>query len=292
MQYTVYNRLMKQPLSFVLYCIGGIALAAALFFGIRNFLSNQGSEALLDSMRQTQESEADVQDVIPAISAMPLETAIPTAEPTAAPTQIPLVENPYAESFLANEDMAAWIVIDGTVVDYPVMWTPRDEEYYLRRGFDGSYSSAGCLILDTDSCLAPLTTNLIIHGHNMRNGSMFAVLADYEDEDFYQEHQTITLYTADVERRYEVMAVFRSQVYKKTDEVFKFYQFFQADTEEEFADFYDNVMALAEYDTGVTAEFGDHFLTLSTCAYHVTNGRLVVVAKEVEEGDHYLPMDE
>ena len=82
---------------------------------------------------------------------------------------------------------------------------------------------------------------------------------------------------------YEVIAVFYSQVYYASDLVFKYYNFFQADTEEEFRYFYDNIRELSFYDTGVTAEFGDKFLTLSTCAYHVEDGRFVVVAKEIEQ---------
>ena len=72
----------------------------------------------------------------------------------------------------------------------------------------------------------------------------------------------------------------------------KFYKFFQADTQEEFDDFYNNIKQLSQYDTGVTAQFGDHFLTLSTCVYHVEQGRFVVVAKETDPGDHYLPIQE
>lgn len=211
----------------------------------------------------------------------PQETPEPTPES---------VVNPYRDSFLANSDMAAWLQIPDTKIDYPVMWTPEDEEYYLRRGFDGSRNKNGCLILDTDSCLEPLTTNLIIHGHNMKSGTMFGTLANYEEESFFQEHRSITLYTKECQRNYEVIAVFYSQIYKKSDQVFKFYKFFQADTTEEFDDFYQNIKSLSLYDTGVTAEFGDCFLTLSTCAYHVENGRFVVVAKETESGDTYLPI--
>lgn len=124
----------------------------------------------------------------------------------------------------------------------------------------------------------------------MKSGAMFGTLMDYEDEAYWKEHKRIALYTKECLRNYEVIAVFRSQVYKKSDQVFKFYKFFQADTAEEFDDFYQNIKAMSLYDTGVTAEFGDCFLTLSTCAYHVENGRFVVVAKEVESGDTYLPI--
>jgi len=217
------------------------------------------------------------------------EASPPAASPSGEPVQ-EAVENPYRDAFLSNEDMAAWIQIPGTNIDYPVMWTPEDETYYLYRDFDGSENKNGCLILDTDSCVDPLTTNLIIHGHNMRSGAMFGNLTDYERETYCQEHNEINLYTRECQRRYEVIAVFRSQVYRKSDQVFKFYQFFQADSQEEFDDFYDNIKNMSIYDTGVTAEFGDHFITLSTCVYHVENGRFVVVAKEVEKGDTYLPI--
>lgn len=203
-----------------------------------------------------------------------------------------LVDNPYVDYFLQNEDMAAWLYIPDTLIDYPVMYTPGDEEYYLRRGFDKNYSTAGCLILDTDSCMEPLSTNLIIHGHNMSSGTMFGMLNKYEDEEYAKEHHLIYLYGKDYEHIYEVMAVFKSKVFYKSEEVFKYYKFFNAFTQEEFSDFYDNVKELSEFDTGVTAEFGDNFITLSTCSYHVENGRLVVVAKEIEPGQLYLPFTE
>lgn len=235
----------------------------------------------------SKEAASDTAPEAPTASAAAgLESAAPT------PTPDPLVENPYKKAFLANEDMAAWLQIPDTNIDYPVMWTPEDENYYLYRDFDGSDNKNGCLILDTDSSLEPLTTNLIIHGHNMRSGAMFGNLTDYEDKKYYENHKQIVLYTKECQRNYEVIAVFRSQVYKKSDQVFKFYKFFQADTQEEFDDFYDNIKALSLYDTGVTAEFGDCFLTLSTCVYHVEQGRFVVVAKEVESGDSYLPVQE
>lgn len=232
---------------------------------------NSLSDAIADKDISLPDENIDIDEDIPEIQAVP---------------------NPYAESFLANEDMAGWLVIPGTVIDYPIMWTPDDENYYLYRDFNKADNANGCLILDTDSSLNPLTTNLIIHGHNMKSGAMFGNLTDYENEDYYKEHKQIILYTEECQHNYEVIAVFRSQVYKKSDDVFKFYKFFEANSEEEFNDFYDNIKKLSIYDTGVSAEFGDNFITLSTCVYHVTNGRFVVVAKEVEPGDTYLPIEE
>lgn len=231
----------------------------------------------------------------PIVNSTPKPTTAPTPTPTVAPTPEPtpiLEENPYKEYFAANADMAGWLVIPDTKVDYPLMWTPRDENYYLLRGFDGSSDKNGCLILDTDSCIDPATTNLIVHGHNMKSGAMFGELTKYEDATYGAEHSKMYVHTKTTIREYEVIAVFRSQVFKKSDNVFKFYKFFEAASEEEFLDFYNNIKEMSIYDTGVSASYGDRFLTLSTCTYHVDNGRFVVVAKEVSEEEKYLPMEE
>lgn len=195
-----------------------------------------------------------------------------------------LMDNPYAFAFGENEDMAAWLVVGDTVIDYPVMQTMEDEEYYLCHDFYGNPDRSGCLILDTDSSLEDvhLTSNLIIHGHNMKIGTMFGSLDEYRDEDYFQRHRFMELYTKDELRRYEVMAVFRSQINLSSDDTFEYYRFFHAETEEEFRLFYDNIKESSLYDTGVTAQLGDCFLTLSTCAYHAEDGRFVVVAKEIE----------
>lgn len=283
----------RKFLSAVLAVIAAGCLIAAVVLAVQRFTDDLHSRETADELRASAEAvKGENPEQLPeSVSSEPASEAASESVEIPEPTPAPVV-NPYRDSFLANEDMAAWLQIPGTNIDYPVMWTPRDEEYYLYRDFDGSDNKNGCLILDTDSSLNPLTTNLIIHGHNMKSGAMFGNLTDYEHEDYYQEHKNILLYTEECLRNYEIIAVFRSQVYKKTDEVFKFYKFFQADTQEEFDDFYNNIKALSIYDTGVTAEFGDRFITLSTCVYHVEQGRFVVVAKETEPGDSYLPLTE
>lgn len=286
-------KISKKTLSVILFVLAGICILAAVILFLRGHMEDQRMEASLNELRPTavpeSASNTSSNETLEPVAASTESTA---EEPSSPTEEFDRVPNPYADSFLANSDMAAWLQIPGTNIDYPVMWTPRDETYYLYRAFDGSENKNGCLLLDTDSCLDPLTTNLIIHGHNMKSGAMFGNLTDYENKDFYEEHKNIILYTEECQRNYEVIAVFRSQVYRKTDQVFKFYKFFQADTQEEFDDFYNNIKQLSQYDTGITAEFGDHFLTLSTCVYHVEQGRFVVVAKEVESGDHYLPVQE
>lgn len=186
----------------------------------------------------------------------------------------------YTEMYEINQDLAGWLAIEGMKIDYPVMQC-EDDNYYLHHDFYGEDSKYGCLYVkeraDFDA-----GTNFIIYGHNMKDGSMFGDLDLYLKEEFYKEHPAISFGTLYEERTYDIIAVFRSQIYDADDDVFKYYQFYEADTQEEFEDFYGNIKELSLYDTGVEAAFGDTFLTLSTCAYHVQDGRLVVVAKRRE----------
>uniref|UniRef100_UPI004057BB47 class B sortase n=1 Tax=Acetatifactor sp. TaxID=1872090 RepID=UPI004057BB47 len=277
-------------------------MVAACILLIQQTIQNSHSEERLTELQESAEptqaeteytmeepTQQEPSDILEESSDIPIENPEIAEESVEEPTAIP---NPYADVFAAYEDIVGWLIVPDTNIDYPVVWTPEDENFYLRRDIDGNADTNGCLILDTDSSVDPISTNLIIHGHNMNSGAMFGHLADYASEDFCKEHTQITLYTEECRRNYEVIAVFRSEVYKKKDTVFKYYKFFHANSEEEFEDFYQNIKNLSLYDTGVTAEFGDRFITLSTCSYHVERGRFVVVAKEVECGDSYLPIEE
>lgn len=209
------------------------------------------------------------------------EYTLPTKPETENENEQEEEEVSYQKFFDANEDMIGWLHIPETEIDYPVMQTMDDEEYYLHRNFFKENDRNGTLILDTDSDINKTSNNLIIHGHNMKSGAMFAALKDFEDAEYAKDHSRILFYTEDEKREYEVIAVFRSKVYTAEDKVFKYYQFFEAKNQEEFDNFYNNIKKLSEFDTGVTAEFGDEFITLSTCEYHTKNGRLVVVGKRI-----------
>lgn len=186
----------------------------------------------------------------------------------------------YAGLYEENKDLAGWLSIEGMKIDHPVM-QGEDDSYYLHHDFYGQDSRYGCLYVKEQADLNA-GTNFIIYGHNMKDGSMFGDLDLYLKESFYKEHPVISFDTLYEERTYDIIAVFRSQVYNADEDVFKYYQFYEADTQEEFEDFYGNIKELSLYDTGVQAKFGDTFLTLSTCAYHVPDGRLVVVAKRTK----------
>lgn len=185
----------------------------------------------------------------------------------------------YKDLYMQNGDMTGWLSVEGTKIDYPVMQC-EDDEYYLHHDFEKEDSKYGCLYVRERADLEN-GTNFVVYGHNMKDGSMFGELDLYLEEEFYKEHPNISFHTLYEEYTYEILAVFRSRIYGEKEDAFKYYQFYEAKTKEEFDDFYENVKELSLYDTGVEAEFGDTFLTLSTCAYHVKNGRLAVVAKRV-----------
>lgn len=110
---------------------------------------------------------------------------------------------------------------------------------------------------------------------------MFADLCKYESQDFYREHKTIRFDTLDSFGEYEVIAAFKTVAY--SEEGFKYYHFVNAESAGAFDGYIAECKALALYDTGVSAEYGDQLITLSTCEYSRTNGRMVVVAKLLEE---------
>lgn len=191
----------------------------------------------------------------------------------------PVILKKYQDLYEKNQDMVGWLSIEGMQIDYPVMRC-EDGEYYLHHDFYGEEDKYGCLFVKEEADVDTPGTNFIIYGHNMKDGSMFGDLDLYREEKFFKEHREISFDTLYEERTYEIMAVFLSQVYENDQDVFKYYQFYEAKTPEEFDTFYENVKKLSFYDTEVEAEYGDTFLTLSTCTYHVEDGRLVIVAKK------------
>ena len=195
--------------------------------------------------------------------------------------ELPDVLEEYQTLYLKNKKLIGWLKIDDTIIDYPVMQTG-DNEYYLDHNFNQEYDKNGSLFLDYNCNIYPRSTNLIIYGHHMKSGQMFGQLQKYAKESYGEKHSIIRFDSIYEEAEYQVMYVFRSQVYNEDEFVFKYYQFIDANSEEEFNSYMEEMAGLSLYDTGVTASYGDSLLTLSTCDNSQTDGRFVVVAKRIK----------
>ncbi|MCM1179581.1 MAG: class B sortase [Clostridium sp.] len=197
-----------------------------------------------------------------------------------------MVQKKFAKLYQNNHDFLGWIQISDTHIDYPVMYTPGDHEngeYYIHRNYEKEYSAAGLPFVDANCDIKLPTDNIIVYGHNMNSGTMFHDILQYEQEEFYQKHKTFRFDTIYENAEYEVVAMFYGQILDKDSKNFKYYEFVNAGNEEEFMDFVNNVKAMSVIDTGVEVEYGDKLLTLSTCAYHVEDGRFAVVAKRKQD---------
>ena len=185
----------------------------------------------------------------------------------------------YRTLKVKNSDMVGWVKIDGTRINYPVMHTPSKPDFYLYRAFDKSYSIYGCPYLQDNCDLNRPSDNFIIYGHHMNDGSMFSDLVKYTSKDFYNNHKIIHFNTITQKHDYEVIAAFSTSV--NEGKGFRYFDFVNAYGSEDYDSFIKSVKRLSYYDTGKTAEFGDKLITLSTCEYTHSNGRMVVVAKQL-----------
>ena len=177
----------------------------------------------------------------------PAESVTDTeTETSAEPTEPPAAEHNIQALIAENSDCIGWLSIDGTNISYPVMYTPSDPQKYLRRNFYGKYSQSGVPFLD-GRC-SPQSTNLIIYGHNMKNGTMFSDLKKYLNTDFLNSHRTVRLETADGVFLFTVTEV------RRTNTADQWYN-------------------------RITSEDGRQ-LILSTCYGSGKDGRLLIIAAE------------
>lgn len=188
----------------------------------------------------------------------------------------------YAAVYAQNPDMVGWISIADTRINYPVMQTPDDPNFYSKHGFDKNTSNHGCPYLNTNCDVSKPSDNLIIYGHCMKDGSMFADLDNYTSKAFWESHRMITFNTLSQRQTYEVIAVFKVVAGTGSASEFKYYSFTDASSPVAFEDYISRAKSKALYNTGITAEYGDNLLTLSTCEYSNHNGRLVLVAKKTD----------
>ena len=174
------------------------------------------------------------------------EPTVTAAQTESEPTERPAAERNIQALITENADCIGWLSIDGTNISYPIMHTPHDPQKYLRRSFYGKYSQSGVPFLDGRCDLQ--STNLIIYGHNMKNGTMFADLKKYVDKDFLSAHRTVKFETADGVQTFTVTEVLKTNISN-------------------------------EWYNRISAEDGRQ-LILSTCYGSGKDGRLLIIAAE------------
>lgn len=180
-----------------------------------------------------------------------------------------------------NPDIVGWLEIKGTNVSYPVL-QGSDNEFYMTHNYKKEKSKNGSIFLSKDYDWNLPSANLLIYGHNMQNGTMFEELLKYADYNFYVQHPIINFTTVDEDAEYEIISVFKSRVYYKSEQnVFRYYYFINAETEDEYNEFVSNAKNSSLYNIDANATYGDQLITLSTCSYHVKDGRFAVVGRKI-----------
>ena len=230
----------RNKLALIFFCL--LLLAVAVLSGVEIY-----SE--LKERQKEKEDFAAVAEIaeLPMTEAPPESVTDAEAEMSAEPTEQPAAEHNIQALIAENTDCIGWLSIDGTNIGYPVMHTPSEPQKYLRRNFYGRYSQSGVPFLDGRCSLQ--STNLIIYGHNMRNGTMFSDLKRYVDGDFLNAHRTVKFETADGIRYFTVTEVLKPNT------------------------------SDAWYDR-IAAEDGSRCLVLSTCYGSGKDGRLLIIAAE------------
>ena len=142
-----------------------------------------------------------------------------------------------------NEDVVGWIEIENTSINYPVL-QGEDNDYYMNHNYKKEEQKGGSIFLDKDYDWSIPSSNLLIYGHNLNNGTMFEELLKYENQEYYTEHPIIRFTTIEEDAKYEIISVFKSRVYYKSEKnVFRYYFFINAENEQEYNEYVQNAKA-------------------------------------------------
>ena len=173
---------------------------------------------------------------------------------------------------IQNKDLIGWIKIDNSNINYPVM---QNGNYYLRRNFYKNYSKLGTPYL-ADYCNIRTSDILTIFGHHINQGYMFADLLKYQNYDYYKSHKYIKFYTLEddktIENIYEVCFAFKIKA-----ERYSYYSYTRFYDENDLKEYIENCKNLSFYNTDTKFDYGNQFVTLSTCEYSQKNGRMIVI---------------
>ncbi len=183
----------------------------------------------------------------------------------------------YVRLHNKNSDFVAWISIDGTKIDYPVMQNVNDDEYYLHRNFQKKADKNGLPFLAKGCDILDVNSNHMVYGHHMKSGMMFTDLLDYAEQSFFKTHSEIHYDTLYDTGTYRVFSAFYTDVTEGSKH-FRFYDYAGSLDEELFDEYVKQVSEKSLYPVENLPVYGQTLLTMVTCSYHTKNGRFVVVA--------------
>lgn len=247
----------------------------SLYMIIFTFINDRQEQNAFDELTAIVEQEKEKLDTQ---SQEPEKTTPTVTELVSESESEPVILPEYVALYEQNNDLFGWLSIYDTPINYPVMHTPDDSQFYLRRAYDKSDAQSGTPFLD-GACFEGCG-NYIIYAHNSKNEKMFGTLPKYADKEYWEKHTTIYFDTLYEHGEYEVIAAFYGKAIAEGDPGFRYYQYTNLTEPNVFEEYMTQVEFANIYDTGLSAEFGDELITLSTCSYHTDNGRFVVVAKK------------
>ncbi len=278
--------------TFIGYALIAAAIVCAIIFTVQQIRSSGNAKELeeLQSMRQEAQQEyasdysSPIEDDITSeeqdANAQGDSQEIASSQEVLPQTTSLSILPEFEELYDQNNDLVGWLEIEGTQINYPVMQIEDDNTYYLKHNFNKKRDNNGSLFLDGRNSFATnRDDNLIIYGHNMRSGKMFGTLKQYLEEDYYNEHQTITFDTIYEKATYTVVGAGLSQVSYQDEDTFRYYDFLDAENEEEFNKIISKLNKLIVCGD-MDVSYGDELLTLSTCNSYVEDGRMFVIAKK------------
>lgn len=226
-----------------------------------------------DNYQKLQEEVANTKEVGKKTENKIQEEAVPEDILKKLGIEIPEKNIYFAALKEENEDIYAWIYIPGTEIDYPVLQHPTDDSYYLEHNLDGSKGYPGCIYTETVNSRDFTDPNTVLYGHNMKDGSMFAALHNYEDSQVFEENPYIFIYTPEKTFVYQIFAAY------KYNAIHLIYNF-DLSNREIFQNYLDQIFETREMganirkDISVNAE--NHIVTLSTCISGEKNKRFLV----------------
>lgn len=248
--------------------------SVSIVSGIIAVLAVIGVAIYLISMGQARREYAELSQEIYIPTPSPAPTAEPTPvptpesspEPTPEPTPEPVHIPVNFDSLRSiNSDVIAWVEVEGTDIDYPVLYDTSDDMYYLDHTYRGTYTAAGSIFIQDYNTDDFSDFNTVLYGHNMADRTMFAQLHNFRnDASFFEENDTIIIYTPDSKLTYEIFAAYRTNNLNILGN-------YPVGTAEEREDYIDHIYShseIARFDYDVDVTEADRIITLSTCIGH------------------------